>query len=137
MSVGVVQKTGTVKRALRDAPERLPLTSAIKQYIMLPMKTTLDIPDALYRRFKMKTTQNGETVRNATLAFIASYVNGRAVGVDVNGIPQEPAKTGAEPELPAWAGLAAPYIRDHADGPHDMASIRRSMAKARRGERRT
>ena len=101
------------------------------------MKTTLDIPDTLYRRFKMKTAMNGETVRNATLAFIANYVNGRAVGLDSSGIPQGSTKSGAESELPAWAGLAAPYIREHLDGPHDMASIRRSMAKARTGERRS
>lgn len=63
---------------------------------MLSMETTLDIPDTLYRRFKMKTTMNGE-----------------------------------EPELPAWAGLAAPYIRKHLDGPHDMASIRRSISQKR------
>ena len=110
-----------------------PLTSPIKQYIMLSMKTTLDIPDALYRRFKMKTAMNGETVRNATLAFITSYVNGRAVGLDSNGVPSKE----SDLELPAWAGLAAPYIREHLDGPHDMASIRRSMAKARTGERRS
>ena len=101
------------------------------------MKTTLDIPDTLYRRFKMKTAMNGETVRNATLAFITSYVNGRAVGLDGNGIPQEPVKNSKEPELPLWAGLAAPYIRKNLDGPHDMASVRRSMAKARTGERRS
>ena len=101
------------------------------------MKTTLDIPDALYRRFKMKTAMNGETVRNATLAFIASYVNGRAVGLDSNGVPMEQNERGANLELPAWAGLAAPYIRKHLDGPHDMTSIRRSMAKSRAGERRS
>ena len=99
------------------------------------MKTTLDIPDALYRRFKMKTAMNGETVRNATLAFIASYVNGRAVGLDGNGVPQEPARNGEEPELPAWAGLAVPYIRKHLDGPHDMASIRRSISQRRKSMR--
>ena len=101
------------------------------------MKTTLDIPDALYRRFKMKTAMNGETVRKATLAFITSYVNGRAVGLDSNGVPLEQAEKGSDLELPPWAGLAAPYIRKHLDGPHDMASIRRSMAKARNGERRS
>lgn len=101
------------------------------------MKTTLDIPDALYRRFKMKTAMNGETVRNATLAFITSYVNGRAVGLDSNGVPLEQNEKGADLGLPAWAGLAVPHIRKHLDGPHDMASIRRSMAKARTGERRS
>ena len=113
------------------------MTSAIKQYIMLSMKTTLDIPDALYRRFKMKTAMNGETVRNATLAFITSYVNGRAVGLGSNGVPLGRDEKDSGLELPAWAGLAAPYIREHLDGPHDMASIRRSMAKARTGERRS
>ena len=112
-----------------------PLTGAIKQYIMFSMKKTLDIPDALYRRFKMKTAMNGETVRNATLAFIASYVNGRAVGLDSSGIPQEPTKSEVEPELPVWAGLAVPYIRKNLDGPHDMESIRRSISKKRKSMR--
>ena len=67
---------------------------------MLSMKTTLDIPDALYRRFKMKTAMNG-----------------------------------GEPEIPAWAGLAAPYIRKHLDGPHDMESIRRSISRKRKSMR--
>lgn len=104
---------------------------------MLSMKTTLDIPDALYRRFKMKTAMNGETVRNATLAFIASYVNGRAIGLDGNGIPQESVKNETEASLPPWAGIAAPFIRKHLNGPHDMASIRRSMAQSRKSERRS
>ena len=99
------------------------------------MKTTLDIPDALYRRFKMKTAMNGETVRNATLAFITSYVNGRAVGLDSNGVPMEQNEKGADLELPAWAGLAAPYIRKHLDGPHDMESIRRSISQKRKSMR--
>ena len=99
------------------------------------MKTTLDIPDALYRRFKMKTAMNGETVRNATLAFIASYVNGRAVGLDSSGIPQERDEKDSDLELPAWAGLAAPYIRKNLDGPHDMESIRRSISERRKSMR--
>ena len=101
------------------------------------MKTTLDIPDALYRRFKMTTAMNGETIRKATLAFITSYLNGRANGLDANGIPDERAERGTECELPPWAGLAVPFIRDHADGPHDMESIRRSMSRTRKGERRS
>ena len=39
---------------------------------------------------------------------------------------------GEEPELPVWAGLAAPYIREHLDGPHDMASIHRSISRKRK-----
>ena len=37
------------------------------------MKTTLDIPDSVYREFKVKTAQNGEKMRNAVLAFIVAY----------------------------------------------------------------
>lgn len=45
------------------------------------------------------------------------------------------AMNGEEPELPAWAGLAAPYIRKHLDGPHDMESIRRSISRKRKSMR--
>ena len=100
------------------------------------MKTTLDIPDALYRRFKMKTAMNGESIRNATLAFITSYVNGRACGLDASGVPLQ-AREGESAALPDWAGLAAPFVTAHAEGPHDMASIRRALAKTRTAERRS
>jgi len=100
------------------------------------MKTTLDIPDALYRRFKMKTTMNGETIRHATLAFITSYVNGRACGLDGAGVPVVSDAEEAE-GLPKWAGLAASFIREHADGPHDMETIRRTIGRKRKSERRS
>ena len=35
------------------------------------MKTTLDIPDALYREFKAKTAANGEKMHNALISFIS------------------------------------------------------------------
>ncbi len=109
--------------------------SGNKQHIMLSMMTTLDISDALYRRFKMKTAMSGETIRNATLAFITSYVNGRAVGLDGSGVPLERDEKDSDLELPAWAGLAAPYIRKNLDGPHDMESIRRSISERRKSMR--
>ena len=40
---------------------------------MFAMKTTLDIPDTLYREFKAKTATNGEKMRNAVIAFIVAY----------------------------------------------------------------
>lgn len=101
------------------------------------MKTTLDIPDALYRRFKIKAATNGETIRHATLAFITAYVNGRASGLDCAGIPQSSCEASSEDTLPAWAGLAAPYVREHIDGPHDMETIRRVIGQKRRAERRS
>ena len=35
------------------------------------MKTTLDIPDTLYREFKAKTAANGEKMHNAVISFIS------------------------------------------------------------------
>ena len=37
------------------------------------VKTTMDIPDSVYREFKVKTAMNGETMRNATLAFMICH----------------------------------------------------------------
>ena len=37
------------------------------------MKTTLDIPDTLYREFKAKTATNGEKMRSAVISFIVAY----------------------------------------------------------------
>ena len=37
------------------------------------MKTTLDIPDTLYREFKAKTATNGEKMRNAVISFNVAY----------------------------------------------------------------
>jgi len=100
------------------------------------MKTTLDIPDVLYRRFKMRAAMNGETIRHATLTFITSYVNGRACGLDGAGVPM-PAKGKRAGSLPEWAGLAESFIREHADGPHDMETIRRAIGRKLKAERRS
>jgi len=78
---------------------------------------------------------NGETIRHATLAFVTSYVNGRACGLDGSGVPASSAERKAE-SLPEWAGLAASFIREHADGPHDMETIRRTIGRKRKSERR-
>lgn len=100
------------------------------------MKTTLDIPDALYRQFKIKAATNGETIRNATITFITAYVNGRANGIDSDGVPN-PDDERQTMAPPPWAGLAAPYIHEHLDGPHDMETIRRVIGQKRKAERRS
>lgn len=38
--------------------------------------------------------------------------------------------------LPSWAGIAAPHIHLHANGPHSMSYIRTILSKKRNSERR-
>lgn len=90
------------------------------------MKTTLDIPDTIYRQFKTRAAMNGETMRNATLNFIITYISQ----------PQENSSAAqrfesVEPKIPEWLGFGAKFARANLEGPHDMESVRASIAKKR------
>lgn len=88
------------------------------------MKTTLDIPDTIYRQFKTRAAMNGETMRNATLNFIISYISAPAPDLQ----PQPSTSTFT---TPSWLGYATQFARANLDGPHDMDSVRASVAKKR------
>lgn len=90
------------------------------------MKTTFDIPDTIYRQFKTRAAMNGETMRNATLNFIITYISTPAP--DLSSPPQPQTSTFSPP---AWLGYASQFARANLDGPHDMASVRASIAKKR------
>ena len=95
------------------------------------MKTTLDIPDALYRSFKVKTSANGEKMRNAVIAFIVAYNAGewpRAAGAT------EPQRSQARTKLrmPEWAGMAEPFITKYPNDPLDSEKMRDEIVAARR-----
>ncbi len=98
------------------------------------MKTTLDIPDSIYREFKMKTAMNGETMKNATIAFIIAYNT-------TDGHPFEAGKPAPrvsrrhEKPLPEWAGMAEPYITRYPTDPLDSESIRDDIVSAMREDR--
>lgn len=89
------------------------------------MKTTLDIPDTIYRQFKTRAAMNGETMRNATLSFIISYISAPAPDL------ASPTPTPDSNSLPTWLGYATQFARANLDGPHDMDSVRASVAKKR------
>lgn len=90
---------------------------------MFYMKTTLDIPDAIYRRFKTRAAMNGETMRNATLNFIISYISAPASDI-ASPAPDRNA-------LPEWLGYGAKFAHANLEGPHDMGSVRASIAEKR------
>ena len=73
---------------------------------MFAMKTTLDIPDTLYREFKAKTATTRE----------------------------RPACTSrrTRPRLPEWAGMAVPFIKKYPDDPLDSEKMRDEIVAARR-----
>lgn len=89
------------------------------------MKTTLDIPDTIYRQFKTRAAMNGETMRNATLNFIIAYISTPAL------VAPTSSDSAASPSLPDWLGYGAKFVHANLNGPHDMESVRASIAKKR------
>lgn len=80
------------------------------------MRTTLDIPDTMYRRIKTRAAQDGVTVRGITLALYSRWLDG-------DGAPPPPAASPVRGR-PAWFGS----VKVDAGLPHDMESIRASIA---------
>ena len=95
------------------------------------MKTTLDIPDTLYREFKAKTATNGEKMRSAVISFIVAYNAGEWRR---DGVVARPSarRRGAKPKLPEWAGIAEPFITKYPDNPLDSEKMRDDIIAARR-----
>ena len=100
------------------------------------MRTTIDIPDVLYRSMKARCASMGTTMRHVTIALYGSWMQ------DPDWIPRikteciltdSPNAAAAEPRPTlSCFGIAKP--RAHINGPHDMASIRRSIAKGLKKE---
>jgi hypothetical protein len=84
------------------------------------MRTTVDLSDTLYRALKAKAALEGRTVREVLTQAVEQWLQGG---------PREPAPPSAPTPRP-WIGGLREYAR-RAPGPHDMASIRASIAAAR------
>lgn len=83
------------------------------------MKATIDIPDALYRSVKARTSLEGLTVREVAISLFRAWMD----------TPAATAAEGAQSEVeaghPRWFGLARSHAV-HAER-HDMDAIRRSI----------
>ena len=92
----------------------------------------MQIPDEMYREVKAKSALYGRSVRSVTIMLYASWLRGL---VDESGLESSIAEprtaTGSKPNL-ACFGVGRRFVRKNADGPHDMASIRKSIAEGRR-----
>ena len=92
------------------------------------MRTTIDIPDTLYREVRSKSALEGLTLRSVTITLYTDWLSADRDAEFSTLKSEEPV------EMPSWAGLCAADVTCHAGGPHDMNSIRRSVARAKRLE---
>ena len=70
----------------------------------------------MYRRIKTRTAQEGLTVRGITLVLYSQWLDG--------GSPSAQPVSKCVRKRPAWFGS----VKVDADVPHDMASVRKSIA---------
>ena len=104
------------------------------------MRTTLDIPDPMLRRVKSKCALEGRTMRGVTMMFFQNWIDGGSAARQI--VEDAPVQDEPKPEqsvapqkgkkFPPWFGLARVHVRH--DVPHDMESIRKSIAEGRKAE---
>ena len=94
------------------------------------MRTTIDIPDTLYRAVRTRTAAEGTTLRYITVALYGDWIRRPDWHPRMNAEHVAADQTDAtpKPRLPFF-GMLKP--RRHADGPHDMESIRASIVNGR------
>lgn len=86
------------------------------------MKATIDFDDALYRRLKVEAARRGVTIRDLVAQGVR-YVLGTPPAV-----PGEDAK-------PQWLGALRKYSAN-AEGRHDLAAVRASIARGRAAKKK-
>ena len=96
------------------------------------MKATMQIPDEMYREVKAKSALEGRSVRSVTVMLYSSWLRGLVSDPEM--VPEISAakpRGGKRPNL-ACFGVGRRFVRKNANGPHDMASIRESIAAGRK-----
>ena len=100
--------------------------------IIPAMKATMQIPDEMYREVKAKSALEGRSVRSVTVMLYASWLRGLVPNPE--NAPEAPTKKprgGKKPNLPCF-GVGRRFVRKNSNGPHDMTSIRESIAAGRK-----
>ncbi len=83
------------------------------------MRTTLDIPDSMYRRIKTRTAQEGSTVRAITLVLYSQWLGDESRTTTMR------QTRGRRQKTPPWFGC----VKVDPSLPHDMNSIRESIVR--------
>jgi len=87
------------------------------------MKATIEIPDDLYRRVKAKSAIEGQPVREVVMHLFHGWLG------ETGEVPIGKAGLVQGQPAPAWFGAARKYARGVKR--HDLASVRRSIARGR------
>jgi len=88
------------------------------------MKTTIDIPDDLYRRVKVRCAMGGRPLRAVTIELLQNWLDAPPI--------QEPPPvaselTQAELDAAPWLAISRRYVKPGMS--HDMEAIREAIAK--------
>ena len=100
--------------------------------IILAMKATMQIPDEMYREVKAKSALEGRSVSSVTVMLYTSWLRGLVPEPDSS--PRLAAVRpidGKRANLSCF-GVGRRFVRKNAEGPHDMASMRESIAAGRK-----
>ena len=118
-----------------DAPHKYSNTAlrlSGSSAILSAMKATMQIPDGLYREVKAKSALEGRSVRSVTVMLYTSWLRGLVPDPDAAPrLATVKSVGGKKPNLSCF-GVGRRFVRKNADGPHDMASIRESIAAGRK-----
>ena len=96
------------------------------------MKTTLDVPDDLYRAVKSRSAMEGLTVRSVTLMLYGDWLARPVVSQETH--LQASSKKAAKP-LPAWFGLGRSHVRKNAGRECGIEEMREAIAAGIAAER--
>jgi hypothetical protein len=96
------------------------------------MKTTLDVPDDLYRAVKARSAMEGLTVRSVTLMLYGDWLARPTLSHESD--HQAPQKKVANP-LPAWFGQGRGHVRKNAGRECGMEEMREAIAAGIAAER--
>jgi len=94
------------------------------------MKTTIDIPEDIYRRVKAKSALEGRPVRDVAITLFSAWANQPDTPSSHIQKKQREVK---EPDAPPWFASLHKYAHN-ARGQYNMDSIRRSIARGRARE---
>ncbi len=101
------------------------LDCAMKLVSLLDMKATIDFDPVLYRRLKVEAARRGRTVRDLVaegVELVLERLEAHTETPDVSSSVDE--------WRPAWLGSLRQYAAN-ANGKHDLASMRASVARGR------
>ena len=101
-----------------------------KSDILFGMRTTIDIPDVLYRAVKSRAAEEGTTIRHITVALYGDWMQRPDWHPKVK---TEVVFTDDKPERTlSFFGMLKP--RKNIEGPQDMETIRKSIVRGRKKE---